>query len=60
MINDVFITCRHDLAVLGFKWATDTIQKKVDETPDATDNRSEIGEVIGQVVISVENPGQKR
>ncbi|KAJ7389985.1 Tetratricopeptide repeat protein 19, mitochondrial [Desmophyllum pertusum] len=29
---------KHDLAVLGFKWATDTIQKKVDETPDATDN----------------------
>ena len=36
------ITCRHDLAIQGFQWTTDTIQKRVDETPDASYNRSEI------------------
>ena len=36
------ITCRHDLAIQGFQWTTDTIQKRVDETPDASYNRSEM------------------
>lgn len=40
--NNYVITCRHDLAIQGFQWATDTIQKRVDETPDASYNRSEI------------------
>ena len=35
-------TCRHDLALQGFQWTTDTIQKKVDEIPYASDNRSEM------------------
>jgi len=37
-----FLTYRHDLAISGFQWATDTIQKKVEKSPDATENRLEI------------------
>lgn len=29
---------KHDLAIQGFQWTTDTIQKRVDETPDASYN----------------------
>ena len=38
----LLIICRHDLAIHGFQWTTDTIQKKVDEIPYASDNRSEM------------------
>lgn len=29
---------KHELAAQGFQWATDTIQKKVNESPDVTEN----------------------
>lgn len=34
-----FLFYRHALATQGFQWATNTIQKKVDELPATTDNR---------------------
>ena len=42
VLNRYIITFRHDLAIQGFQWATDTIQKKVDKIPYVSDNRSEM------------------
>ena len=38
-LTDSFLFYRHALATQGFQWATNTIQKKVDELPATTDNR---------------------
>ena len=49
--------CRHELAAQGFQWATDTIQKKVNESPDVTENRSSlIKTLISACIFSTQFP----
>ncbi|KAL9968225.1 hypothetical protein ACROYT_G026575 [Oculina patagonica] len=53
---------KHDLAIQGFQWTTDTIQKKVNKTPDATDNSKALLGVClegwGTYLLSQDQPAQ--
>lgn len=53
---------KHDLALQGFQWTTDTIQKKIDEIPHASDNsKALLGvclEAWGTYLLSQDQPAQ--
>lgn len=53
---------KHDLAISGFQWATDTIQKKVEKSPDATENSKALLGVClegwGTYLLSQDKPAE--
>lgn len=53
---------KHDLAIQGFQWSTDTVQKKVSESPDATENSKALLGVClegwGTYLLSQDKPAE--